>query len=281
MGRVQRLGILHHPQAAAARELADEIRLLMAAEGITSWLSTPLDEALIAASMPATDLMICVGGDGTVLTAARSVHPRALPILGINMGRLGFLCELAPAEALPRLPEVLLGHYRVERLTMLAAELPAELSLDGPLYALNDVVVSRGAVGRPVVLTLCVDGHRLVQERADGMIVASATGSTGYNLSAGGPVLAPETREIVVTAIAPHLSRFRPIVLPAESVLTLSVESEHGAIVSLDGQVNRPLPGGSTLQIRRSPHEAHLVRLGPPAHFYTRLNHYLDTGARE
>jgi len=149
------------------------------------------------------------------------------------------------------------------------------------LHALNDVTVGRGAVARPVQLTMNVDGVRVFRVRADGVIIATATGSTGYNLSAGGPVLPPMLQEIVVTAVAPHLSRIRPLVLPSDIVLTLTVHADREAILSVDGQVNRPIASGTALQIERSPYTARLVRLGSPAHFYSRLNHYLDMAAQE
>ena len=165
---------------------------------------------------------------------------------------------------------------------MLQAGLPATHA--GPsleLHALNDVTVSRGSVVRPIYIALTVDGVRVVRIRADGIIIATATGSTGYNLSAGGPVLPPSSQEIVVTAVAPHLSRIRPLVLPAASRLSVNVEFDHQAIISIDGQVNRPLANGDTIQIQRSPYRANLVRLGSTAHFYSRLNHYLDSATQD
>lgn len=276
-GGFRKLGIFHHPQASAARILSDEILQVAKRQGIEGWFSSPWDEPRIVQHLPDTDMLICVGGDGTVLRAARSVVPRPVPILGVNMGRLGFLCELAPKETIERLPQVLLGRYRIEQLTMLRAELAAtENEPAAELYALNDVVVGRGAVARPVLITLQVEGVRIAGVRADGMIVATATGSTGYSLSAGGPVLPPDAEELIVTPVAPHLSRVRPLVLPSDSVLTISVSADHESILSVDGQVNRPLPREVTLQVRRSPYSAHLVRLSSPIHFYSRLNHYLD-----
>ncbi|MGI8554689.1 MAG: NAD(+)/NADH kinase [Dehalococcoidia bacterium] len=278
---MKKLGIFAHPQSAAAGALAEEIVRVIRADGIQSWVSSPWDDRTIVENLPDTEMLVCIGGDGTVLSGARSVLPRAVPILGVNMGRLGFLCELAPRETIERLPQILLGRYRVERLTMLKTELPA--SGDAPaveLHALNDVNIGRGAIARPVQVTLSIEGVRIVRVRADGMIISTATGSTGYNLSAGGPILAPASRAIIVVAVAPHLSLVRPLVLEDESALAVTVEADHGAILSVDGQVNRPLPSGTTIRVQRSPYEAHLVRLDAPAHFYSRLNHYLDSAAR-
>ena len=273
------VGILYRLGGAAARAMAQEVAAQIDAGGASTWVASPLEDDVIVRQLPTTDLLICVGGDGTVLSAARSVAPLTTPILGVNMGRLGFLTELAPDEIADRLPEILLGRFRVEELTMLRAELPAcETAPSLELHAMNDVTVGRGAVARPVSLGLSIDGVHVFNVRADGLIIATATGSTGYNLSAGGPILPPSSREIVVTAVAPHLSRVRPLVLPPESILTLTVESDHEVIMSVDGQINRPLPSGSAVSVACSPYRAHLVRLGSAAHFYSRLNHYLDLG---
>jgi NAD+ kinase len=279
---VKKLGIFYHPTGETARTLAEKVRERAAADGITSWLSSPWDEAAVIKNLPGTDLLFCLGGDGTVLSAARSVLPRPVPILGVNLGRLGFLCELAPHETIDRLSEVLLGRYRIEELSMLQADLPATRTAPAvELHALNDVTITRGRVARPLYLTLRVDGVQVVRIRADGFVIATATGSTGYNLSAGGPVLPPTSQEIVVTAVAPHLSRVRPLVLPAASVLGVTADFDHEAIISLDGQVNRALESGDTVQIQQSPYRAQLVRLGAASHFYSRLNHYLDSAVQD
>jgi NAD+ kinase len=279
---VKKLGIFYHPNGDAARSLAEQVRERAATDGVVAWLSSPWDDAAVVKNLPDTDLLLCLGGDGTVLSAARNVLPRAVPILGVNLGRLGFLCELAPHETIDRLPEILLGRYRIDELAMLRVDLPA--SADAPameLDALNDVAISRGRIARPLYLTLTVDGVRVVRVRADGFVVATATGSTGYSLSAGGPVLPPTSQEIVVTAVAPHLSRVRPLVLPGSSILGVTVEFDHEAVVSVDGQVNRPVASGDTIHIQQSPYRAHLARLGSVSHFYSRLNHYLDSAVQD
>lgn len=283
---VQKLGIFYHPQAPAAFALAQEIMGIASDRGHQVWVSSPWDEAAVNLDVPTTDLLICVGGDGTVLRAARTVIPRPVPILAINMGRLGFLSEIQPDETLTRLPEILAGHYRVERRAMLCTQ---PVSPDGDpieprltdLHALNDIVIGRAAVGRPVQITLIIDGVHVGTMRADGLIVSTATGSTGYNLSAGGPILPPEAPEMIVTAVAPHLSRIRPLLLPASSVLTVIVQAEHEAVLSVDGQVNRALASGVAVRIEQSPFATHLIRLDTPAHFYRRLSRYLDLHPEE
>ena len=167
------------------------------------WATSEWDDDALRSDMPGSDLLICLGGDGTVLRAARTVAPNPVPILGVNMGRLGFLAEVRPDELVERLPDVLAGRYRVEERAMLKASVPAW----GITYdALNDVVVGRQTVSRPIYVDVRVDGSQLAIHRCDAMIVATATGSTAYSLSAGGPILHPESRDIVLTPVAPHIA---------------------------------------------------------------------------
>jgi NAD+ kinase len=278
--QVAKLGIFYHPQVPAAFALAEEIARIVDG-GRQVWISSPWDDAVVLQEMQTTNLLICIGGDGTVLRAARTVIPRPVPILTVNMGRLGFLSEIQPDATLARLPEILAGRYRLERRTMVCTQpiLPNAAAVEPArveLHGLNDVVIGRASVGRPVLLTLMIDDVHVGTLRADALLVATATGSTGYNLSAGGPILPPEATEMIVTAVAPHLSRLRPIVLPEASVLNVIVHAEHEAILSVDGQVNRPLTNGEQVRIERSPFAAHLIRLDEPAHFYRRLSRYLD-----
>ena len=281
-----KLGILYHPQVPAALALAQEIMGIAREAGRQVWISSPWDDAAVLREVPTTDFLICIGGDGTVLRAARTAIPRPVPIMAVNMGRLGFLSEIQPEETIERLADILDGRYRLEQRTMLCTQLAAaEAEGSEPLlvdlHALNDIVLGRAAVGRPVQITLIIDEVNVGTMRADALIVATATGSTGYNLSAGGPILPPESAEMIVTAVAPHLSRLRPLLLPAESVLTVIVQAEHEAVLSVDGQVNRRLESGATVRIQRSPFAAHLVRLDTPAHFYRRLSQYLDLHPQE
>lgn len=141
---------------------------------------------------------------------------------------------------------------------------------------LNDTVVSRNQAGRPVYLDVSIDGDRLAIYRADAVIVASATGSTGYSLSAGGPILHPESRNLVLTPVAPHITSARPLVLPEDAVVDLVVNSEDGATVSVDGQVNRTLESGDAVSVCRSPHVARFFRLSRPGGYYRVLAERLD-----
>lgn len=276
-----KIGIFVHPSHDGARALADQVTPLFAGRGYEVWSCSAWDRTAAAASMPGTDLLICIGGDGTVLRGARAAIPHPVRILAINMGRLGFLSELTPEEAPDAVLAVLDGAGRIEERAMLTGEVchpgvdPLEAGLP-PQHALNDIVVGRYAPGRPVYISVSVGGDLLETVRADGMIVATATGSTGYSLSAGGPVLFPESRQLVLTPVAAHLSRVRPLVLPADLEVELRVETDHRAVVSFDGQVDEELATGACVRVRRSPHVARFIRLRPPADFYQKLIRHLD-----
>ena len=218
-------------------------------------------------------MLLCLGGDGTMLRAARTVVPHEVPLLGVNMGRLGFLAEVRPGELMDRLPEVIEGRYRVERRSMLQAQLPRW----GVTYhALNDIVVGRTSVGRPVYVDVSIDGSRLAIHRCDAMIVSSATGSTAYSLSAGGPILHPESKDVILNAVAPHLTGARPLVLPPSTVIDLMVTADKEAVVSIDGQIDREMDSGDTVSVCRSPHEACFVRFSKPQEYYEHLAERLD-----
>ena len=279
-----KVGIYVHPSLRVAHELAERLAALVRDRGCSVWSCSAWDRMAAAAHMAGTDLLICIGGDGTVLRGARSAIPHPVRILAVNMGRLGFLSELDPDEAPAAVLAVLDGAGRVEERAMLVGEVcrPGDAERLPPLppqHALNDIGVGRYAPGRPVYIHVAVEGAPLETVRADGLIVSTATGSTGYSLSAGGPILFPESRELVITPVAPHLSRIRPVVLPQDLTVELRVETDHRAVVSFDGQIDEELVSGDCVQIRRSPHVARFVRLRPPADFYHRLIRHFDEPA--
>jgi NAD+ kinase len=195
------------------------------------------------------------------------------------MGRLGFLADLGAEEALAKLNTILEGDFRIEERTMVQAEIlaadaaPGEGS--GTFHALNDAVLGRGAPGRPIYVETCVDGRRFSLFRADGMIVATATGSTGYALSVGGPILHPEATDLVVASVAPHLAAARALVLPAGAVVELRLVAEPDAVLSIDGQVDVNVVHGQRLRVQRSPHVSRFVRLGSLYDYYEALSERL------
>jgi NAD+ kinase len=262
---VKKVGVFIAARWRGATELIDSLRAALAERVEEVWHTSSWDDAAAQEKIEGTDLIICLGGDGSMLWAARAVVPHAVPILGVNMGRLGFLAEIGPREMMDRLPQVLENGGRVEERAMLQAQVPA---WGQTFQALNDIVVGRSLAGRPVYLDVSVDGRRLAVYRCDAVIVATATGSTGYSLSAGGPILHPESRDIVLTAVAPHLTPGRALVLPGDAVVDLVVSTEEGAAVSIDGQVNRALESGSSVSVCRSPHVARFLRLSEAPDYY-------------
>lgn len=273
-------GILYHPRVAAAQVLAESLRADLSTRLRRAWTAGAWDPVGPELAH-GTDLLICIGGDGTMLRAARIALTSDAPVIGVNMGRLGFLTELSAEDAARGLHEILDGAGRIELRTMLqsAVTLPGNVAPSVPEIALNDVAVGRYG-GRPVDLAVLLDGVQVEIVRADSIVVSTATGSTGYNLSAGGPVLCPEERSIILTPVAAHVSRVRPIVLPADTRVELQVHTDLHAIVSFDGQMDLPLPDGSRVDVRRAERVARFIRLGPPSDFFRNLTQLLDAGNR-
>lgn len=270
---MKKVGIFVHSRWAAASQLAEEVTRFLSGRVDAVWQMSDWEDVRMLDHVPGTDLLICLGGDGTMLHAARSVVPHGVPVLGVNMGRLGFLAEVRPSELMERLPDALSGRCRLEERAMLQAQVP---SWGVTFHALNDVVVGRANVARPVYVDVAVDGSRLAVHRCDAIIVASATGSTAYSLSAGGPILHPESRDIIITPVAPHMAAARPLVLPPETVVDLVISADKEAIVSVDGQVDRPLENGAAVSVCRSPHVARFVRFSGPHDYYATLAERLD-----
>lgn len=276
---MKKVGICFHPQWAAAQTLAQEVKAALAPHVSEVWLTSAWDEGEAGRNLEGTDLLICVGGDGTMLWAARLVILQPTLLLGINMGRLGFLAELRADEAMAKLPQILEGGFRIEERTLLHGdflEAPgAPAAEDRRYHALNEIMVGRGAAGRAVHVEASVDGKRLGHYRGDAVVVATATGSTGYLLSVGGPVLHPEAHELVLMPVAPHLAIARALVLPSSVVIELRVTSHEKGILSVDGQVNKELAKGEGVRVYHSHHLARFLRLGSPFDYYAALSERL------
>ena len=219
----------------AAYALAKEVEEFLGSSGVSVWLCSAWEGEEAKAKVNDTDLILSIGGDGTILRAAQAVVPSPTPITGINLGKLGFMTELSADEAIKRLPALLAGEGWIDE----RATLEAELAIPGQghkapriFYALNDVVVARGAIARMVYIDTSIDGEPLTTYKADGVIVATATGSTGYSLAAGGPILHPQAKEFLLLPILPHLSSAYTLVLPSTAVVKLHISTPHEAILS-------------------------------------------------
>jgi NAD+ kinase len=226
------------------------------------------------------DLIVVLGGDGTLLSVARRAHPR-VPILGINMGELGFLTEVAEAEAMHMLRRVLSGAYDVDRRMTLAATLERGRRARQRFRALNDVVVSNGALARIVRCSVSVDGLPFTAYRADGLIVATPTGSTAYSLSVGGPIIEPTIEALLVSPISPHTLSNRPVVLRPQAVVRIEIGAgQQDVILTVDGQESTPLAGGDVVVVRRGREPVSLVR-SPDRTHYDVLRSKLGWGAHQ
>ena len=232
-----------------------------------------------------TDLVITVGGDGTIIRATALSVPHGIPILGINMGRLGFMTELNACEALEKVPQYLEGGAWVEERSMLQANIFSgegqtgrRVEGNGGYHALNDVVVGRGAVSRLVSIRAYIDGAQLTDFRADAVMVSTPTGSTGYNLSVGGPILSPQAGDIVLKSVAPHVGMAPALVLPSTTVVELFVETDHQAILSVDGYIDMELAQGDGVRVQTGPYKTRFLRANPPSHFYATLTQRLGFG---
>ena len=263
----RRVGITYNPTLQAARDLALSLRSAVNARGIDVWVEDG-DAPEIRDQLSSTDLLICLGGDGSLLRALRLLPDLDTLILGVNMGRLGFLTELDPPQAIDRLDEVLGGGARIEERTMLRATVSnTGESFDG----LNDAVVGRATLSRAIQLAVNVDGTRIADYRCDGVIVATATGSTAYALSAGGPILPPESNELVIVPVAPHLAAQHAVVLPGHETVHITLEPNQEAVLSIDGVGDHQLHEGDSVIVAASPRRARFLRLKPPSDFYGRM----------
>ncbi|MFB0559338.1 MAG: NAD(+)/NADH kinase [Dehalococcoidales bacterium] len=273
---MKRVGILYHPMIKAAYTLAKELEKSLASSGISVWLCSAWEGEKARAQVNGTDLILSIGGDGTILRAAQAVVPEMTYITGINLGKLGFMTELSADEALAKLPALLAGEGWIDERAMLEAEL--SLPDKGPssmFYALNDVVVARGAMARVVYIEATIDGEPLTTYKADGVITATATGSTGYSLAAGGSILHPQAKEFLLLPILPHLSSAYALVLPPTAVVKLSISTAHQATLSIDGHINLPLSNGATITVKHSPTVARFLRIHPETSFYSTLEQRL------
>jgi NAD+ kinase len=203
--------------------------------------------------MQRADLTIVLGGDGTLLSVARRASKREVPILGVNMGGLGFLTETTTSELFSTLERVLVGEYEIERRSLLEAVLVRGGERVGAFQALNDVVINKGALARIIDLEVWVGDQYLCTYKSDGLIVATPTGSTAYSLAAGGPIIDPAVGVVVLTPICPHTLTNRPIVLPDHAYIQIVLRTaDEDVILTLDGQEGQPLKRGDTIGVKRS-----------------------------
>lgn len=269
---VKRIGILYHPLLEKAQTLSQQLEDYLSSRGVSSWQCSTHDEDKARPQVAGTDLILSIGGDGTILRVARIITPSSVPILGVNLGKLGFITEIGGNEVLSVLPGLLKGEGWIEDRAMVEAQVDNK-----SFHALNDAVLRSTAV-RLVNIEAKVDGTPIATYRADGIIAATATGSTSYSLASGGPILHPQSRDIVLQPISCHLGLSHAVVLPPQSIVNLRVAHRDSVMLCIDGQVEVPLSAGQTVMIRISRHTVRFLRAHDPAYFYNLLGTKLRGG---
>lgn len=265
------IAILHHPMIPRSQPLAQEVKSWLQQRGEKTWLGSIWDEQSVQDQLNNTSLLIALGGDGSILRAARAAAAQHIPVFSINLGKLGFLSESSPDNWQERLAKMLAGDFRRERRLMLNAFIYRNGEIVGQMTALNEVVVGRGSQARVVRFQLHVDGNHVTSYVADALIAATPTGSTAYSLAAGGPIMPPELPNYAIVPVAPHLSLDRAIVLYEKAEATIEVNFDHEASITADGQDSMALESGDVVTITKAPFEAVFVRVDDPSYFYRRL----------
>ena len=267
----RRVGILGHPLRPTTGEIVALVADSLRARAVDTWQHATWDTATVSPLVAGSDLVIAIGGDGAMLRAGRVCALANVPVLGINAGRLGFLTEVSPANWNPSLDMLLDGHYWIERRMMVqtAARRGDQHLCSGE--ALNDVVVSRGATAHAVVLETYIDQEWATTYNADGLIVATPTGSTAYALAVGGPILPPELKNILVVPVAAHLSFERPLVLSEGATVEIIVATEipqTDVALIVDGERVTTLQDGDSVIVKASEHLSQFIRLRDRNYFY-------------
>jgi len=275
---MKKVGIIYHPMKEAAAPLCEKLEKFLQDKSVNTWVCSAWEVETARALVNGTDLILSIGGDGTILRAVQAIVPEPTPITGINLGHLGFMTELSVKEAENKLTALLDGKGWTDERYLIQAELSDENNKENQpqrFYALNDVVVARGAVARVIYADVCVNNEPLTTYKADGVIVATATGSTGYALAAGGPILHPQSEELLLVPIAPHLSSTYSLVLPSTAEVKLRLSITHPATLSVDGHINLPVSEGAVITVKHSSHTVRFLRIHPRRDFYSSLEQRL------
>ncbi len=287
MPDIRTVGIISKPRVARAREIVPELIRWLEAQG----LAVRCDEATAECAgrpggLPREEvpedcqLLVVLGGDGTLLAAARALKGREMPLFAVNLGGLGFLTAITTDEIYPELERALRGEHRIGRRRMLHCELLRGAAIISAREALNDVVLTKASIARMIDLDVHVDAQLVCAYKADGLIVSTPTGSTAYSLSAGGPIIFPQVEALCLTPISPHTLTNRPVIVPDTSVIKIINHAEDGeSYLTLDGQVGEPLRRDDQVICRRSPHVLQLVR-PPRSMFFDVLRQKLKWGER-
>lgn len=272
----KKLVIAVHPKFPAALNEAQAIVDYLKVQGLDVPMGSLHDEDLRRRVKAGEfDALISVGGDGTILRAGHLCAPCGVPILGINMGKFGFLIQVERDTWPAMLRQMLDGDFWIENRLMLRVELFRAGENQSVWHALNEAVVGRGQFLNPVRISASVDGLYLASYVADGLLAATATGSTAYALAAGGPILPPELRNILIVPVAPHLSVDRAVVLAEGASVSITVQSDN-AVLSVDGQSPVGLDAGDRVDIRSADYSVKFVRFGDLGYFYRNITAHMN-----
>ncbi len=274
----KRIAVLVHLSFPDGIAKAEAIAQYLLNQGIEEVAWGTFQDAALIARMEANefDLLIALGGDGTMLRAGHISAPLRLPVLGINIGHFGFLTEIPFDQCRDMMSLLLEGKYRLEERMMLRAVHMRGKKPLGSWPVINEVVVCRGQFVRPIQIEAQVDGFLLAKYVADGLIAATPTGSTAYALAAGGPILPPELRNILIIPVAPHLSMDRAIILSEGSGITMTVHTSHEAVLSVDGHPPVPMLEGDAVQVTSNNVSVHFIRFQDPGYFYRNITAYME-----
>ena len=275
MTDIKRIGVLAHPSRPDTHPVARQIADTLCQRGIEYWVCANWDEDSVGRAVAGSDIVMAIGGDGAMLRAARVCAEHEVPVLGINMGWLGFLTEVEkPEDCAAGLDQLLAGDFWIEKRMMLQATvLENKQRVIGSFRALNDVVISGSVFGRMVQIAAYIDKHWATTYNADALIMSTPTGSTAYALATGGPILPPELRNILLVPMAPHLSMDRPIVLAQGAVVDIEPtrENRHPVVLTVDGRVAAELVENQHICVTSAAPESQFVRLRDRNYFYRSL----------
>jgi NAD+ kinase len=284
---IRTVGIISKPNSQAAKTLVPALIEWLRGRGIT--IRADKETAVYAAGVPGIprpevpegcDLVIVLGGDGTLLSAARSIGRREIPLFPVNLGGLGFLTAITVDELFPELERALCAEHRIAKRRLLTAEVLRGGQTIFSMDALNDAVLTKSLIARMIDLETHVDSQFVCSYKADGLIVSTPTGSTAYSLSAGGPIIFPSVPAICITPICPHMLTNRPVLVPETSVIRIiSHGPDESVYLTIDGQVGTPIQENDTVVCRSSPYSLHLVR-PPRMMFFDVLRQKLKWGER-
>ena len=277
MSAVTRIGFAYNPTNEATVELAARAAGWCRVRGVDQWQSQASDLDALRRELATTDALVVLGGDGTFLRAARAVAETDVPMLGLNLGKVGFLSKAEAGDLEPVLERIAAGDFTIDERMAIEGRILSNGSERAETHiALNDIVIARGELARVCRLDVSIDGTHLATFIADGLVVSSPTGSTGYSFSAGGPILDPASRNLVVTPIAAYLSAIRSVVVSPRQVVRCTVVDAHEALVSVDGREDLKIAVGDVVEVQARERPIRLIEPKGAQPFWDLLRHKVE-----